>query len=175
MVKAWAIRQLADLFFEKYKDYHAALVEYHSLLGLKLNDSEKSEIRLKIARCYFFLNKFYQTKVELEDLLKVKKLSGEEAFTAKMLLGQVHLSLKDLESATETFLQSLNLAKTKENRLKVLLNLAVCYEENANLQKAIETLVEIRSLHEIPETIDSRIAELKRRMDVMPGAKGLKR
>ncbi len=166
-----AQKSIANIQFEKTRNFEAAIIEYNRLLTLPLPKEELFEFRLNIAKAYFQLNNFFQSQSEVESLLS-QKLSSQQRFD--LMLFKANLLMTDkkdpraIEILTEIMNQFPELAK-KEN---VPLTLAVFYEETQDFSKAISILTDLMEDYPNPEFLELKIKRLKERQGNLPGARG---
>ncbi|PIU00565.1 MAG: hypothetical protein COT74_04235 [Bdellovibrionales bacterium CG10_big_fil_rev_8_21_14_0_10_45_34] len=166
---------IADILFYKLLDYRKAVGEYQSLLPLVQNESEKSKFRLQIAKCYFYLNEFDQSLVEIESGLAKIEDGADEQFDFLELRGQVLLSRKNFEKAVDVFQSILAGFPERAKKAKIALNLSLAFEETSQFSKAIEVLTTYRGHIEDGEFVDQKIERLKIRQSQLPGASGLRK
>jgi len=167
-----AQKKLADLYFSQALDYNQAIAEYSRLLETPHTHEEDGAYRFAIARSYFYLNNFYQGTVEIDKLL-ASKPSDELGFEALMLKANIYLSTKKLDDAIETLQDLMKRYPDRSKHETVGLVLAVCYEEQKNFAKAVETLEAIKNDYPRKGFIESKIKLLRERQSLQPGARGL--
>ena len=85
----------------------------------------------------------------------------------------IYLTTKDLDDAIQTLNELIRRFPKRAQEEMIGLVLAVCYEEQKNYPKAIETLVSIKKDYPRKEFIDQRIKTLRARRSLLPGAHGL--
>ncbi len=142
-------REIANLYYET-QNYKQAIYEFEKL----------SEKNLKIAQSYFHLNDMDQA------LIEVKKLenSNEDQFDLMVLKARIQASLSKLDEAIAIYTSLLN-EDTSKSRT-VLIELAQCYEQKKDYDKAILVLSDSDD-----EVIKSKLERLKISRDMQPGAK----
>lgn len=166
--------KIAEIYFESLNDYQSAIVEYNKLLDLPHSLQEEFKYRLAIAKCYFYLNNFFQAQTELNQLEK-KFADKDQQFEILFVRANILLTSKDLDGAIKVLrdLEKKDPENFKKENLGLIL--AKCYEEQKNLLAAVEVLQSMRSYYPRPQFLDQRISSLKERAALLPGAKGLKK
>ena len=127
-----------------------------------------------VAKSYFYLNKFFQARTEVESLL-TQELDEDWKYQLLLFKGNILQAQKDLPEALKTYQKVLQEFPERSQKDKVALTVAVCYEEMSEFEKAIEVLAALRTSYEEPEFLDLRIKRLTQRKENMPGAKGLRK
>lgn len=167
-------RLLAETYFEKINDYKSAAIELNKTLEFFKSGKDNANLRLMLAKAYFFQNEFFQARTEVDTALK-ENVDQEFVFKALLLKANIYFNEKNLDEAINMY-QKLNVEFPQKSKAEqVSLNLAVCYEEKEDFKKAIEVLEQMRVGYNMPEMIDLKISRLKARLDQAPGAKGLKK
>ena len=161
---------IAFIYFEKLNDYQAAIKEYSRLLVLPITESKKIEFKLAIAKSYFYLNKFNQAIIEINDLLKFE-LPRDKAFTINHFKASILLTKKEIEPAIQVYRQLLAEYPELSKKEKVGISIAVAYEDMNALDKAISILEEIRPSYDDADFIDIKIKRLKERIANLPGVR----
>jgi tetratricopeptide (TPR) repeat protein len=167
-----AQKKLADLYFSQALDYNQAIAEYSRLLETPHSHDEDGTYRFAIARSYFYLNNFFQSTVEIDKILDSKP-TEQLGFDALMLKSNIFLSTKKLDDAISTLQDLLKRYPARAKKETVGLVLAICYEEQKNFAKAIETLESIKDDYPRKGFIESKIKTLRERQSLQPGARGL--
>jgi tetratricopeptide (TPR) repeat protein len=167
-------RLLAETYFEKLNDYKNAAIELNKALEYYKAGKESSQLRLMLARAYFFQNEFFQARTEVDTSLK-DETDPEVVFKALLLKANIYFNEKNLDEAINMYQRLETEFPVKAKSEQVALNLAVCFEEKEDFQKAIEVLEKMRIGYSMPEMIDLKISRLKARLEQQPGAKGLKK
>ena len=167
-------RQIAEIQFRNLANYEQAIVEYNKLLGLTESDEDKYEFRFNIAKAYYQLNNFYQSAVELDELLG-GKIPEARRFDVLLFKANLLLTEKKLDKAVESYLGLLKKFPERAKSENVALNLSVCYEEKGEITKAIQVLEAFKKDYPTPEFIDLKIQRLEARRANLPGAEGLKK
>lgn len=172
--RTFAQARIAEVYFQSLNDYQNAIVEYNRLLDLPHSMQEEFAYRLAIAKSYFYLNNSFQAQTELNQLEK-KFAHKDQVFEILFLRANIMLTSKDLDGAIKVLR---DLEKRDPDRYKqefMGLVLAKCYEEQKNLLAAVEVLESMRSYYPRTEFLNRRIASLKERAALLPGARGLKK
>ena len=169
-----AQKNLATLHFTETLDYGQAIAEYSRLLELPHSQKEDLDYRLALARSYFYLNDFFQSQVEIDTILN-RSADPNLLFDALLLKANLQLTSKKLDEAIATLNLLIQRYPEKAKTETVGLILAVCYEEQKNYGKAIETLKSIRDTYPRKAFIDQKIKTLRERQGLLPGARGLKK
>lgn len=168
--------RLVDIYFDHLNDYSRAMIEIEKISKLSTPDNVRAQLKLKLARCHYYLNNFEQSIVEAKSAVTTSATQPPEVlFDAKMLEANALLALKKTSEAT--VLQSELLRDFPDLAIKenIGVTLAVALEESKDFKKALETLESIRNKHPQPELIDIRIQRIKLRIKEQPGARGLRK
>jgi tetratricopeptide (TPR) repeat protein len=174
-VRIGAQREIADIFFENLANYPRAIEEYSRLLPLSIPEAEKKIIQLKVARAYYFMGQFQQALYEIEAFEK-SDLNEDQKFDAQLAKANIFTGQKKYDLAIEALDGLLKDYPQRAKSEKLLLNLAVCYEEKKEFEKAIEKLLAYRE--EDPKEsdfIDLKIERLRKFKTLLPGAQGMKK
>ena len=169
-----AQKKIAQIVFENQSDYKRSIIEYSRLVEITKKNKEKFFFRKQIAEAYYFLNQFFQSESEIE-LLMAEKPNDQEKYDLQLLKGNIKLATKKVDEAIEIYSYLLNRYPEKSNKDNIALQLAVCYEEKKDFARAIEVLDEMKDGYQIPQFIDQRIFNLRKRQSHLPGAQGLKK
>lgn len=169
-----AQKKVAAIYFDKLSDFNAAIREYSKILHIPHNSQEGFEAQFSIVKSYYQLNKFYQAEIELDELLK-RNLSKENRFQVQLFKANLFLATKRLKKAVESFSQLINDYPKESAEENVALSLAVAYEEQEELDKAIDVLKNLKESYATPEFLELKIKRLEERRKNMPGAQGYKK
>lgn len=167
-------RQIAEIYFGNLANYEQAIVEYNKLLRLSDKDEEKYEYRFNIAKAYYQLNNFYQSSVEIDELLS-RDIPEGRRFDVLLFKANLLLTEKKLDKAVDSYLDLLKKYPERAKTENVALNLSVCYEEKSEISKAIQVLETLKKDYPTPDFIDLKIQRLHDRRANLPGAEGLKK
>lgn len=174
MERKTAQRAIAQIYFENLQDFDQAVFEYEKLLKQDNTADEAFKYRLNLAKSHLQLNNSEQALNELNILLE-KSPDNEQVFDIKMIKANVQVSNRQLADAAATWENILKEFPERAAKEKVALNLAVCYEEMKNFDRAIGVLEGLRETYPEPEFLDKRIERLRERASNQPGAQGWKR
>ncbi|MEZ4870998.1 MAG: tetratricopeptide repeat protein [Bdellovibrionales bacterium] len=163
--------QLARLLFDSVQDYSRAIEEFNKLIKLETDLSKKTQYQIYVAKSYFNLNKFYQAKVEVEDILKMD-LTEDDRFQVLLFKGNILLTIKDHKNAIDVYTELIEEFPERSVKENVQINLAVCFEELKDFDKAISILEELRQSFPDTTFIDTKVSRLKARKKNLPGARG---
>lgn len=166
-----AQKMIADIYFNNTQDYNQAITEYNRLLELRHTPEQGYAYRLAIARSYFYLNNFFQAEIEIDTLLQ-KSYDKKLLFEALLLKANIFLTSKQLDSAIKVLNELMVSYPERSKEETIGLVLAVCYEEQKNYAKAIETLESIKDIYPRKSFIEKRIKVLRERQSYLPGARG---
>ena len=169
-----AQKQLAGVYFDNINDYEASVQEYSRLVSMNLPFIEMADVRLRLARSYFYMGQYAQSASEVELLLK-EKIEPSVRFHALILKGNIFIAEKNFQAASEIFRGLMQTDPARSAEENVPLQLAVCYEENNEYRAAISVLEGLRGKYKPPEYIELRIKRLQERMKNQPGAKGYRK
>lgn len=168
-----AQRSLVDIYFDKLLNYDEAVLEISRLQPL-LPDMEKGQYQLMLARAQFYLNNFPQALVEVNDLID-RKIPRDLRFEALLFKANLLQGSKKLPEAIAVFQEIEKNFSDLSVDANVGMSLAICYEEQGDLAKAVGVLENLKAHNSNPDFIQIRINKLKDRMANLPGAQGLKR
>lgn len=169
-----AQKSLANLYFEKVRNFDQAVIELSRLIPL-LRREDKVSYLLMLAKAQYQLNNFDQAFTEIQEVLRAKTISKDEAFEAMIFKTHLLQSSKKLEEAVQSYYQIIKKFPERSRKENVALSLAICMEEKGDYPEAIQVLEDVKKWYQPAEFIDLRISRLKDRMSNMPGAQGLRR
>jgi tetratricopeptide (TPR) repeat protein len=169
-----AQKRIAELYFNNIQDYSQAVIEFNRLLELPHTPEEELHYRISIARSYFYLGNFFQSEVEIDQLLK-RDFKAPQVFDALLLKANIYLTTKRIDDAIEVLKALLEKYPERSREETIGLVLAVCYEEQKNFAKAIETLQSIKDHYPRKAFIEKRIKALRERQTLLPGARGFRK
>lgn len=167
-----AQRQIANIYFDNLTNYEKAILEFDKLLQEPNLAYNKAEIKLKIARAYYYLGNFFQSLSEAKELLDLNP-DDKTRNELLQLKANIYLALKDYPKASE-ILNAL-LEKNPERAIKegVYINLVLCYEEMGNYDLAIKTLENWAANPWVDKQyVELRMTRLKERQKNQPGSRG---
>lgn len=167
-------KKIADLQFNQILDYNQAIIEYSRLLELPHSKKDDFDYRMAIARSYFYLSNFFQSQVEIDGVL-ARGYEKEWLFEALLLKANIFLTTKKLDDAILVLRRLIDEYPERSKAETIGLILAVCYEEQKNFAKAIETLQSIKDIYPRRAFIENRIKALRERQAYLPGARGLRK
>ncbi len=169
-----AQKQIADIYFNQLNDYPRAVIEINKYISMIHDPEEKAKYKISLARAYYYQNNFSQAENEVNEFLR--QADDEKLiFELLILKGNIALAEKNLNKAIEIYSKVLKDFPVLAQKENVALTLAICYEENKEFKKAIETLEILKKSHPMPEYIDVRIKRLSERQKNAPGAKGMRK
>ena len=163
-----AKQELADNEFNKLKNYREAIKHFSHLIEV---DHKKDSNQLMVAKSYFHLNSFGQAKYELSELIKSTE-NEELKFEADILRASIYFSGRDYKKSSETYERIMKSYPEKAKINFVLLNLAMSYEEDGYLSKALESLKELQNYYHSPEFIAAKINHIENKLRHLPGGGG---
>ena len=169
-----AQKQIADIYFSQTLNYSQAVIEYSRLLELPHTAEEEATYRMSIARSYFYLSNFFQAQTEIDRIL-AGKFAKQMQFDARVLKANIFLTTKQLDEAIKVLHDLIVQDPERAKAETIGLILAICYEEQKNFAKAIETLESIKQDYPKRDFIENKIRTLRERQSYLPGAKGLKK
>lgn len=139
-----ALKKKALIEQKNLLQYEAAIASYSRLLshsGLAM--AEENEFRLNLVKCLFAINKFEQAKAELKPLLEANR-AIEIRMAAKSLEASILQAEGLTDNAVESYLIALDLAVSDKDKQDILINIAMCYEQKEQYQKAVDALNKIQ-------------------------------
>jgi tetratricopeptide (TPR) repeat protein len=163
--------KLGNHYFDNVNDYESAIAQFNRFIALSKRKHDNNLARLKVAKSYFYLNNFYQAKVEIDDILS-NKPDSDLKFDTYILKASVLQSEKLYKEAAEVYEKLFEEFPAKSEKEQVYLNLAIVYQDNKDFNKAIETLKKYRDKHNNPEFIDEKIKAIRFTLSQQPGARG---
>jgi tetratricopeptide (TPR) repeat protein len=169
-----AQKQIAEIQFSDLANYEQAIVEYNKLLSLPHSPSDGFHFQLNVAKSYFQLNNFVQSRIEADELIS-KPLDEDQKFEVLLFKANLNLTDKKLDAATNSFADLLANYPERAQKENVPLNLSVCYEEKGEFAKAIQILQDMKKYYPTPDFIDFKIRRLQERAANLPGAEGLRK
>ena len=169
-----AQKQIANLQFAQILDYTQSITEYSRLLELPHSIAEDLEYRTAIAKSYFYQNNFFQAQAEIDSIIK-RNYQKALVFDPLLLKANIYLATKQIDEAISVLRKLIVDYPERSKTESVALILALCFEEQKNYGKAIETLESIRNTYPRKDFIEKRIKVLRERQAYLPGAKGLKK
>ncbi len=165
--------QIAQIYFENLNDYQNAIVEYNRLLEMPHSAQEEVGYRFRIAKSYFYKNNFFQAESEVDEVLKKPNMKSDTMFDLLMLKGNIYMTQKDLGKSLKVYEEILQKYPERAEKENIRVNIAVCYEEQKDYAKAIDSLEKAKANYPTPEYLELRIKRLKDREKQLPGARGL--
>jgi tetratricopeptide (TPR) repeat protein len=169
-----ALRDVAEIYFDKKNDYPSAITEYNKLLNLNPSKEEFLEYKRRIARAHFYISEFFQAESEVKSALKVAE-PGPEAFEFELFLANIYFNTKRMDEAVQEYRRLLKNYPELARQEKVDMSLVVSLEEQENFKEAIQLLREMKSTFDDPQFIDLKIARLEERIKNQPGSRGLRK
>ena len=166
-----AQEDLANHFFQRMGDYESAITQFHRFLAVAKDDAKKQLAQLKIAKSYFYMNNFYQARVELDSVIESSK-NPQLLFEASLLKASVLQSEKKTAEAIETFTKILQDFPDRGVQEQVFLSLALAYEDDKQYVKAIEVLEKYKDSSSNASYIDEKIEKIRFSISQQPGARG---
>lgn len=167
----WAQELKANIYYENLYQYNKAIIEFNKFLSLIKKDKKLFKIKLRLAKCHFSLNQFYQSEIEVNEALKLKVSKGD-IFEALLFKASLYLTNKKVDKAILLYKDLLKKYPDLSKKENIKTNLAVCYEEKEEFNEAIRVLKEIKDEKiEKAEIVDLKIEKLKLRIENMPKGK----
>lgn len=163
--------KLANHYFDQINDYESAISNFNKFLALSNKHAEKNIARLKIAKSYFYLNNFYQSQVEIDDILKSEP-EEDLKFDAKLLLASVLQSEKKYPKAVQQYEELLKEFPVRSEKDQIYMNLSLALEDNKDFGRAIDILKKYKQKHKKPAYIEEKIKKIQFLMSQQPGARG---
>jgi tetratricopeptide (TPR) repeat protein len=167
-------RQIVVIYFDHMSDYPNSIIEVHRLLSMVEAPEEKMDLKIRLARSYFYQNNFQQAENEVDEFLR-SDYPEKIKFEMKLLKGNINVAKKDLTRAVAIFRELMKASPKLASENNLGLTLSVTLEEMKDFKGAAEILQQIRSTHAMPEYIDIRVKRLKERMSNQPGAHGMRK
>lgn len=138
-----ALKKKAVIEHKNLLQYEAAIASYSRLLGHSgLTIAEEHEYRLNLVKCLFAINKFEQAKMELRPLSE-KSFPPEVRMAAKNLEASIFQAEGDIEKAVEAYIVAFEMALNDKDKQDILINIAMCYEQREQYDRALAALNKI--------------------------------
>lgn len=135
-----ALKKKAFIEHKNLSLYEPAIASYSRLLSnSSLSLAEEQEFRLNLVKCLFAINKFEQAKLELKPLFDPTR-PLEIRLAAKNLEASIFQSEGNLIKAVESYKAAFELATTDNEKQEIAINIALCYEQNEQYEKAYDVL-----------------------------------
>jgi len=165
-----AQEKVAFIYLERLNLFEKAIEEYSRLVALPILATQKVEYRHKIARAFYYLNKFDQALLEITDILD-EQINEDQRFALSLFKANVLLTQKKTYEAIEELnkLHTSFPSRSKEEKIRFMM--AVAYEDQNEFDKALEILNEIKLEYDDPDFIEIKIKRLTERMANQPGRK----
>lgn len=169
--------KVAAILFYDVQDFALAVTEYSRLLELQHTTTDEIEWRSRIAKAYYYQGNYYQSRVEVDRVLKIATdIADEEAiYQAFLLKANIHVGAKEHDEAAKVLGSMSQKFPERAKKDSIPLMLAVAYEEQRDFQKAIEVLEKVRDYDPRKSFIDEKIRSLKERQGQQPGARGFRK
>ncbi len=165
-----AQRQIVLISLEHLNDYERSIIEIGKLLTIETDPATQVELRMKLARCYYHLKRFFQALAEINESLKTPEGKAKE-FHLLLLKANVLIADQKFSDAVSLLKELMEKNRTLAFKENVPITLAVCFEEMKEFNLALELLETIRPEYPIPEYVDLRIKRLKNRAKNQPKTK----
>jgi TolA-binding protein len=164
----WAVfsqKNIADIYLFKIGDFEWAISEYDELIKVEnLGTIRRDEIVYNIARCYFDLNNFEQSRIEYRSLLErfPNTSFAVEAYfriaTTLYLQGEHEEAIKAYEEVVKRFPKE---KRSAEARFEI----ASLLEEMGELEKALDIYRKLLRSYHNEEMVRARIDQVKERLE----------
>lgn len=107
---------------ENYFSY--SLMEKYLLkcLNLEKRDSYLTNLKFKLAQCYFSQSEFKKAQLIIEEIVEKNYLEQDQLFNLYLMLAIIHFKTGDIEKAYENFDKAFNYAINDHQRIEVELN-----------------------------------------------------
>lgn len=165
--------ELALYYYDKGM-YSSAIQTMNTLLSKSNFKHQKNDVRLKLARSYFYIKSFYQSEVELNAYIKEAN-TDREKFDGLLVKADILSAQKKFNEASLAYKEIKEKYRDHYIKDQVYISEAFMYEDQKLLDQAIITLEEVQKEVENKEFVSVKIERLKERKALMPGASGLKR
>lgn len=169
-----AQKAIAEIYFDELQEYEKAVIEFSKLLQMPHPDHELAEYKISIARAHYYLNNFFQSESEINEILRLK-ISDDIKFRSLVLLGDILMAQKNYARAITLYQDLMKNYPVKAAQENVSFALAVCFEETEKFKEAIQILEPLIEKYQPREYIELRIKRLNVRLKNQPGAKGFRK
>ncbi len=170
-----AQQRVAMLYLNDLQDFDRAIAEFSKLLSLPKSPAEEIDWRHQLARAYYYKGDYTQALIEIEQQLKLEKLSREDRYKSKLLEANVLVAAKDHERASKVMTQMIQDEPERAEQDQIHLMLAVSYEERREFLQAIAVLESIQDRDPRKAFIEEKIRSLRERQSQQPGARGFRK
>ena len=136
-------KKLAELSFYKLRDYEKAIFYYDRLLTQYPSGKDSFDFQYGLSESFFKLEKYSQSLLEVEKLLKRSSLRPEDRQKALQLKGSLLMALEEYDKAIDFF--RIQVERFPEKAKTFHKYLAIIFETQGRYQLAIEELKKISS------------------------------
>ena len=163
-------KQIVLIYLEHLQDYEKSIIEIGRVLSIETDPKEVVDLRMKLARSFYHLKRFFQALTEINEALKSKEGKAEE-FALLLLKANVLTADKKFPEAVTIYQQLMGIDRARAIKENVPMTLAVCLEETKDFTQAMDVLEKIKPEYPVPEYVDLRIKRLKERAKNQPKTK----
>ncbi len=156
-----ALKQEAEIYKNRLRDYGRAAALYQKLLDLGLEPADRFQYEL--SDCYFRLNNFEQARIEFENLLKNWPESGLLT-EVEYRIGMSYALDGKLKEAEETFRRILRERPDDPFAVETKFGLATVLEEQERLRESLKVLEELIGIYPAPEALQRKIEMIEERI-----------
>ncbi len=155
-------KRLANLFFQHLLDSERAVETYRKLLLGNPDTLEADQFLFRIAQSFFRMNKFEEARKEYQNLLE-RFPKSQFAAKARYAIGNTYFMQGSYPVAMEALKQVLRLHSNSDDAVEAQYLMAQCLEHDGKLQNATEMYLSLKGRYPVPEVIELRLAEIKKR------------
>lgn len=143
-----ALKLKAHIEYRHLSYYEKAIESYNKLLAYEgVMPKDEREFRWNIVKSYVEINDKTQALAELEELKKLYK--NESNTEVKLFEASIYQGDGELKKAIELYSSILKQTDKPEEKKEILLNLALCYEQQKEYSNAVQALEKISGDDEI--------------------------
>ena len=156
-----ALRQEAEIYKNRLRDYGRAAAQYQKLLDLGMEPGDRYQYEL--SDCYFRLNNFEQARIEFENLLKSWPESDLRT-EVEYRIGMSYALDGKLIDAEKTFRRILKEKPDDPFAIETKFSLASVLEDQERLRESLSVLQELIGIYPAAEALQRKIEKIEERI-----------
>ncbi len=160
-------KRIANLYYEQLHDPDKAISAYKKILTFSPDSLEADNFQYKIAQSFYQQNNFEQARLEYQTLLEKYPKSQLNA-RARYEIGNTYYMEGKYDIGLEALKQVLRHNPQSEWATEAQFLMAESLDRQEKLQAALQTYENIQGRYSSAEILNSRIAEIKKRMKAAP-------
>ncbi len=156
-----ALKQEAEIYKNRLRDYGRAAALYQKLLDLGLEPADRFQYEL--SDCYFRINNFEQARIEFENLLKNWPESSLKT-EVEYRIGMSYALDGKPRSAEKVFRTILKEKPGDPFAIEAKFGLATVLEDQERLRESLRVLKELVGIYPAPEALQRKIEKVEERI-----------